>query len=301
MRLCSIFFLLLLSFCSLSAQSPYSSQLRLAEFARVGDIDAADIDAAVASDLPDAPSVLIARSTFPMVEAALPCCAMPSVRTIELIEQVQPQPSYSEKQSFNWRAAASQTSLFLSFQHGMRLLQPKTRAHLDGPFFRDWSRSIRGIRGWGDGDGVITNYVMHPGMGGISSFIYIQNSPVASRLDFDHSNAQYWQSRLKAMAFAAAYSTQFEIGPYSEATIGNVGLDPGTSGFVDFVMTPLGGFAFTVVEDWVDARIARHEQRGLSPQKTRIIRSILNPERSLANLLRGKTPWHRDTRPAPRQ
>ena len=31
---------------------------------------------------------------------------------------------------------------------------------------------------------------------------------------------------MKAMAFSASYSVQFEVGPLSEASIGNVGMDP---------------------------------------------------------------------------
>jgi hypothetical protein len=213
---------------------------------------------------------------------------------------VQPVVRAPKRATFEWENAARQSFLLLSVQHGVRMLQPKTRAQLDGPFFGDYIKSIQGISGWGDGDGVFTNYLLHPGEGGIASWIFIQNSPRARNLEFDARSGDYWRSRLKAMGFAAAYSTQFEIGLYSEATIGNVGMTPGTSGWVDFIMTPVGGFAFTVAEDAVDRKLIRKwEDNGASAKRVKFYRSLLNPERSIANLLRFKAPWHRDTRPMP--
>lgn len=237
--------------------------------------------------------------------AAVESDAAPS--TLSLIElsrtksqkfgKLEPRPELSERPgSFEWKDAMRQSAWFLSVQHGFRLLQPKTQRELGGPFFADWAASVEGIHGWGDGDGIVTNYFLHPGEGGIASFIFIQNSPTARRLQFGDGR-KYWTSRLKGMAFAAAYSTQFEIGPYSEATIGNVGKKRGTSGYVDFVMTPVGGFAFTVTEDLIDRHVILPiEERGTSTVHMRLWRSLLNPERSIANLLRGQAPWHRDTR-----
>ena len=60
--------------------------------------------------------------------------------------------------------------------------------------------------------------------------------------------------KLKAMAWAAAYSTAFEIGPVSEATIGHVGRDRRTQGVVDFVVTPTAGLGFILGEDLVVGR-----------------------------------------------
>ena len=45
------------------------------------------------------------------------------------------------------------------------------------------------------------------------------------------------------------YSFQFEFGPLSEASIGNVGLRPNTTGWVDHVITPVGALGFMVAED----------------------------------------------------
>jgi hypothetical protein len=99
------------------------------------------------------------------------------------------------------------------------------------------------------------------------------------------------------MGWAALYSTQFEIGPISEATIGHVGKEEGTAGYSDLVVTPLGGLGMLVLEDAVDRFvISRLEPGGTSLGWQRFLRVTLNPQRSLANLLRFKRPWHRDTR-----
>ena len=98
------------------------------------------------------------------------------------------------------------------------------------------------------------------------------------------------------MAWSAAYSTQFELGPYSEASIGNVGKAPGTMGYVDLVVTPTGGFGIMLVEDAFDQFVvARLEQR-VNPPTMRVLRMVISPNRTVANLLRFKKPWRRDNR-----
>lgn len=245
--------------------------------------------------LPDAPSTTIFQAQYQAQKRRPPKGKTDQVSGF--VNNVQVKSLQTD-----WNAAGMQAFLFLSVQHGFRLLQPKTRAELGGPVFEDYVRSIEGIQGWGDGDGIITNYFMHPAMGSIASFIYIQNTPASKEMLFDAHSGAYWRSRLKAMAFAAAYSTQFEIGPISEAMIGNVGLRPGTNGCTDLVMTPVGGFGITVFEDYLDERFVRGlESHTSSVAKQRFYRIALNPDRSLANLLRFKVPWYRDTRPMPKR
>ena len=99
------------------------------------------------------------------------------------------------------------------------------------------------------------------------------------------------------MAWTAAYSTQYEIGPVSEASIGNVGKHPPTMAVVDLVVTPVAGFAVTLLEDFVDRHFISRWERGTSSKKARFYRVALNPCRSLANLLRFKRPSYRDARP----
>jgi hypothetical protein len=74
-------------------------------------------------------------------------------------------------------------------------------------------------------------------------------------------------------------------------------MDPNQRGWVDHVMTPLGGMGMMVAEDamdkyllrWFESRTANHALRAT-------LRILLNPGRSLANLAQGEYPWHRADR-----
>ena len=198
-------------------------------------------------------------------------------------------------QSFHWLTAIKQSLLFLGVQHGYAMTQPKTRRDLKGPFFKDYVRSVKSLHGWDDGGRFFTNYVAHPMQGSLFGFIQIQNDPKGINLSFDNSSA-YWRSRLKALAWSAAWSTQFEIGPVSQASIGNVGLH-GKQTYVDLVVTPIGGFGWIILEDFVDKNVIHMIERRSSRNFYIKIasRTFLNPSRSAANLLRFKKPWHRDS------
>jgi hypothetical protein len=198
---------------------------------------------------------------------------------------------------FKWGRAVEQSFYFNSIEHSFRLTQAKTRRELSGKFWPDYTQSVRNLGGWGDGDSRFTSYIAHPMQGGVAAFIQIQNDPAGIGREFGRDGA-YWRSRLKSMAWSAAYSTQFELGLISEATIGNVGLKKGTMGYTDLVMTPVGGLGMTVLEDVADRFILRRfESPGRGQNWQRILRVALNPQRSLANVLRREWPWHRDTRP----
>ncbi len=199
-------------------------------------------------------------------------------------------------EGFGWGAALEQSFLFLSIEHSLRLTQAKTRSQFQGKFMKNYWTSVKNIHGWGDGDSWFTNDIAHPMQGGVAGFIQIQNDPDGIRRELSMDRG-YWRSRFKAMGWAALYSTQFEIGPISEATIGHVGKQEGTAGYSDLVMTPLGGLGMMVLEDAVDRYIiSRLEPGGTGLNWQRLLRMTLNPQRSLANLLRFKRPWHRDTR-----
>lgn len=199
-------------------------------------------------------------------------------------------------EGFQWGRAVWQSCFFVGIEHSFRLTQAKTRSEFRGKFFIDYGQAVTNIRGWGDGDGPFTNYVAHPMQGAVAAFIQIQNDPAGIGREFGRGGA-YWRSRLRSMAWSAAYSAQFEIGPISEATIGNVGKQRGTAGYADLVVTPIGGLGMTVLEDAVDRFIiGRFESPNASLGRQRFLRVALNPQRSLANLLRFKRPWHRDTR-----
>lgn len=203
---------------------------------------------------------------------------------------------------FNWKGAMIQSGLFLGIKHGTRLLQKKTQRELGGPFFRDWGRSVKNLRGWNDGDSPFTNNIAHPLQGSVTGWIFINNSDHAKRQEFGKSK-EYWKSRLKAFAWSTIWSTQFEFGPVSEASIGNVGLREknghSTMAWTDLVLTPTVGTAFVVLEDIVDKHLLRNRIESKSKRttlKVKILRSLLTPTASFSNLLRGKYPWKRDNR-----
>jgi hypothetical protein len=205
-------------------------------------------------------------------------------------------PADVARESFNWTGTLAQSGLLLATQHALRMVQNKTRVELDGPFWSDYADSLAGLQGWDDGNPTVTNYVGHPMMGAITGFIQIQNDPRGIGLEWDPHDPEYWKSRLKGMAWAAVYSTSFELAPWGEAGIGNVGYHRGTMGYVDLVMTPLGGFGLMLLEDYLDKSVIRDLERGKRSKMTRFLRVILNPDRSIANLLRFERPSHRDTR-----
>jgi len=199
-------------------------------------------------------------------------------------------------ESFQWKPALIESGVFLGVQHATRMVQNKTRRELQGPFFSDYFESASNIHTWSDGDGILTNYLGHPMMGAITGYIQVFNDPRGRNLTFDLRSKSYWKSRLKAMAWTAVYSTQFEIGPISEASIGNVGKRSPTMAVVDLVVTPVGGFTVMLLEDYLDKRFISRWEHGTGA-KTRILRIALNPSRSIANLLRWRHPSYRDNRP----
>jgi hypothetical protein len=187
--------------------------------------------------------------------------------------------------------------MFLGIQHGFRVAtEEATRGELKGPFVREWLRSIRSIDGWHDGDPFIVNYVGHPMMGAVSGWIQVQNDPEYRRATFGRDQ-RYWKSRLRALAFSAAYSTQFELGPLSEASIGNVQLHPPETGLCDLVVTPAVGLGWQIAEDALDKLVVRRIEARIDAAWVKVItRGVLNPARSFANLMRWKVPWYRDDR-----
>ena len=198
----------------------------------------------------------------------------------------------------NVMGAVAVSFRLLTMQHAIRIgFQEKTRRELGGPFLKDYANSIRMPQTWGDGDGWVVNYLGHPSQGATSGWVWINNDPGAEQVKLGLSK-RYWTSRARALAWSAAYSTQFEIGPYSEASIGNVGLDPATTGWTDYVTTPLGGFAMIIAEDAIDQHFLVWLERRTRYRPLRAIyRSFATPNRSMANLASGRWPWHREGRP----
>ena len=207
-----------------------------------------------------------------------------------------------QTEKFHWKNALIQSGIFLGIQHGYRMTQKKTRRELGGAFFRDWGKSVKGLRGWKDPDSFFINYVAHPLQGGLTGRIFVNNSDRAKKQEFGKSRA-YWISRFKAMGWSAVWSAQFELGPISEASLGNVGIREkrgrSTMAFVDLVVTPTVGTGVLIGEDAIDKYILKNmveKNARKTTAKIRILRSVLTPTMSVANLLRGKVPWKRDDR-----
>jgi hypothetical protein len=181
------------------------------------------------------------------------------------------------------------------------------------PFFQDWFASYGGydMHRWGDGDDFIVNDVGHPLEGGVFARVFLIHSPNSQVVI--GKNRRYWTSRLKAMGWAAAWSTQLEIGPISETDFGNQGgytYVPGcglslsclnnpkyhkpptnNTGWTDFVVTPLVGTAWILGEDTIDKYIVSPIAVNHHILGGRILRSALEPTRSFAAIFSGKFPW----------
>ena len=209
-----------------------------------------------------------------------------------------PQFDAAGNRGIEWTGLLLDSTKFLLFQQAFRLAtEVDTRRGLRGPFFENYVNSVTNIHGWNDGDPFFVNYIDHPMEGGVAGFIEVAHDPRYRRAQFGRSS-QYWKSRLRAMAFSAAFSLQFEIGPISEASIGGIQRVPYKTGVVDWVITPTVGFGWMVGEDALDKYVIRRfELRTQNHAKRLLLRSMLNPTRSFANMMQGKVPWHCETRP----
>jgi hypothetical protein len=192
------------------------------------------------------------------------------------------------------KGAIEDSIRFLMIEHAIRIgFQEKTRDALKGPFFPDYHRSVAFPDQWGDSDRWFTNYIGHPSQGAVTGFIWL-NSSRDSEISPALTNA-YVKSRLLATAWAAGYSVQFEIGPLSEASIGNVGMNRATAGWVDHVMTPLGGLGIMVAEDLLDRFVIQKMEARTNSKLVRVLlRVALNPTRASANVTGLRPAWYRD-------
>ena len=102
---------------------------------------------------------------------------------------------------------------------------------------------------------------------------------------------RYWAAKGRATAWAAAYSLQFELGPLSEASIGNVGKRPETTGWVDHVVTPVGALGLMVAEDALDCYLVEWSETRIRNRVFRAsMRMLFNPARTLSNSATGRAP-----------
>jgi len=221
------------------------------------------------------------------------------------------------KEGFHWWPALQQSFNFLLIEHGFRIATDPFLRYLlwHKPFWHDWAASDQHFyfNQWGDGDDFLVNYIGHPLEGGVTGYIEIVNDPRGRSQTFGRSRS-YWMSRLRAMAFAAVYSAQFEAGPIlSEAAIGSEGgyfykpgCDPfltckhqgnkpitNNTGWVDFTVTPLVGAGWIVLEDAIETGLVDRWAKGDDRLRWKILRASLSPAHAMANFVAGKTPWYR--------
>ena len=184
----------------------------------------------------------------------------------------------------------------VSMEHALRVaFQEKTRAELGGPFWSDYRRSVQMPRQWEDTDSWLVNYVGHPIHGAGAGIIWLDHSDTDKAASVFSSG--YLASRGRAAAFSTIYSLQFEIGPLSEASIGNVGMRPETAGWVDYVVTPVGAFGLMIAEDALDRYLVRWIESHVKNRAFRAtVRLVFGPSRFLANSAENRLPWYRPDR-----
>lgn len=234
----------------------------------------------------------LSSSTSIVAKAPLSSSAIPAT----MIQQE------GKPQNVQWKRLARESLLYLTIMHSYRIAtEQKTREALGDSVFGGYFKALGSMHGWSDGDGYFENYLGHPIQGSVSANLWIGNDPRYSSAEFGNSR-DYWIGRLRAYAFAWSYSEQFEIGPLSEASLGQIQRHCCAYGFVDHVITPNTGIAWLIGEDVLDKYVVRKiEDRTRNKALRAIARVSLNPTRCFANAISRRAPWYRSTRPGIRE
>jgi len=199
----------------------------------------------------------------------------------------------SKPKGIQWQHLFNQSLRLLLIEHGFRYATEEDTRHPHRPFFKGYIDSVGAVHGWADGDPFYVNYVGHPMQGAVSGYLWTLNDSRYLGVEFG-KNPEYWKSRLRAGAFAWAYSEQMEIGPISEASIGNIQASWPQEGVVDHVVTPAIGLGWMIAEDALDRYLVRFVERKTRNRTVRaLVRGGANPSRSFANVISGRWPWFR--------
>jgi hypothetical protein len=171
-----------------------------------------------------------------------------------------------------------------------------TREGLHNSVIGGYFKALGAMHGWSDGDGYYENYIGHPIQGAVSGYIWVQNDPRYRNVQFG-ADRDYWMSRLRAYGYAFAFSEQFEVGPVSEASIGQIQRYCCAYGFVDHVITPNGALVWMLGGDALDRYVTVPIENRTHNTAVRILaRVALNPPQSFANLMMFHYPWRRENR-----
>jgi len=230
----------------------------------------------------------ISEESNNLVHAATP------VKSNSFVSASQPKPVTG----IDWTKLLISSGTFLAVEHSFRYAsEDSTRYWVNDFSVSGYADSVGSLHGWGDGDEFLVNYVGHPMQGAVSGFMWQHNDRAYRAVEFGR-NRRYWKARLRGMAYAYVYSVQFEIGPVSEASLGNIQARWPQFGFVDQVVTPTVGTGWAVAEDAIDRMVIQRIEPHLPRPWMRVfLRGGLNPARSFANVMNGKVPWDRDDRP----
>jgi hypothetical protein len=210
---------------------------------------------------------------------------------------MQPEVSSPADTKFHWTFATRESLLFTGVMHAFNLTtEAGTRDALNGPWFKDYTRSVSELRGWSDSDAFMAPYVGHTIEGSVFGYIERQNDPKYKNVQWGDGR-DYFISLLRSMAFSAVWHTQWKIGPISEASTGNVMLHA-SPGFITLTDTPTLGTVEMMGEDAADRYLLMGlENRTANRPLIILARSFLNPGRTWANIMAFQVPWHRETRP----
>src|SRR5262249_50865582 len=192
----------------------------------------------------------------------------------------------SGEEGVQWSTLLKASSLYLAIMHSFRIAtEPSTRKALDNSAVGGYFKELGAMHGWSDGDSYYENYLGHPIEGAVSGYIWPHNEVRYRAVRFGRERP-YWISRLRAYAFSWAFSEQFEIGPISEASIGQIQRYCCAYGFVDHVITPNGGMAWMIAGDALDRFVTVPIENRTRNIAARIFaRTALNPAQAFANLI----------------
>src|SRR5688572_9060323 len=173
-------------------------------------------------------------------------------------------PERTIQPRFEWKEATADSLRFLVLQTAARIaVQAKTRRGLGGPFVGGYVETVRARpEAFMDGDLFLTNFIGHPVQGSVAYHLARVNGG----------------SRQHAFWWGVAYSTQFELGPVGEASIGNVPIS-----LVDLMVTPTAGFLLGLAEESLLVKI-----NGIKNPTLRGILRLTLVGRSLTRLVSGK-------------
>jgi hypothetical protein len=271
-----------------------------------------DAPAPVTEKLPALPeessSLTMSDDFFAPYSSAEGASVTPTAQGRVPLDQCPYDATHAKECRFHWRQLFISASVFNASQNFVNLYSSYWYRYetTHGKWFQRWFNSDLGWRWgqWHDGNPFMDDYIGHGMMGSVTSYLWIQNDPKGMTVELANSK-QYWHSRLRALAFSAAYSFEWKFGPFGEAGVGHSGdhttdrvngVLQNDTGDVELVTTPMVGLAWTIAEDYLDKHVVRKAEQEPRNPLTLVALSFLTPSRATANMLRFRVPWYRDYR-----